>query len=293
MILDAYVGVLAALAAGGVALIVAGVRGRSASQSGAARLPGWLRQWWRGTDRSPAGRRRRHVLLVAAAGAGGAAYLLTWVPAVGLLVAMAVPGIPWLWSAGREEEQAIGRAEALTEWTRRLKDQLSTGAGLVAAITAAAGAAPTAIASEVGALAARLRSGTDPRQALHLLAHELDDPVADQVVAALLLHLQDRGQHLTEVLTAIAADAGSQVTMRREVHARRTQPRNTVRFMTVFGLVIALVVVRGELMLAYATPAGQVVLVVLAGGFVATLAWVRAMSRPPSQPRILGRARAA
>lgn len=290
MILDTYVALLAGLLAGGVVLLAGGLRGTTAPAGGTARPPGPVRRWWRGTGRSPADRRGRQALLLAAAGAGLAAYLLTRVPAVALLSAVAVPGIPWLWGAGRQEERAIGRAEALTEWTRRLKDQLSTGAGLVSAMTAAASTAPPAIAGEAGSLAARLQAGADPQRVLRRFAADLDDPVADQVVAALLLHLRDRGQHLTEVLAAIATDAASLVTMRREVHARRTQPRNTVRFMTIFGLVIALVVVRGDLMLAYATPAGQVVLLVLASGFVATLAWVRAMSRPPPQPRLLERA---
>lgn len=293
MILDAYVALLAGLLAGGFFTIIAGVRGGAAPPGSTVRPPGWLRRGWRNVGGSPAERRQRRVLLVAAVGAGLAAYLVTRVPAVGLLVAVAVPGIPWLWSAGGQEERAIARAEALSEWARRLKDQLATGAGLVAAIIAAGNAAPPAIAGEVRLLVARLRAGTEPTRALRAFASDLDDPVADQVVAALVLHLQDRGQHLTEVLAVLAADAAGQVSMRREVHARRTQPRNTVRFMTVFGLVIALVVVRGELMLAYTTPAGQAVLVVLAGGFAATLAWVRAMSRPPPQPRFLDPARVA
>jgi hypothetical protein len=52
--------------------------------------------------------------------------------------------------------------------------------------------------------------------------------------------------------------------------------------------VVALVLARADLLAAYTTPTGQVVLVVLAGLFVATLAWVRSMSRPPRQPRFLG-----
>ena len=287
MILDAYVAVMAALMTTGVLLIVVGLRGTTAPARSRARQAGRLRRWWLGTARSPAERRRRNLLLAGAAAIALTAYVLTGVPAVALLVAVAVPGLPWLWNVGRREERAITRAEALTDWTRRLKDQLSTGTGLMSAVVATASTAPPGVGGEVRMLAARIQAGADPRWALHEFANDLDDPVAEQVVAALLLHLQDRGQHLTEVLSAIAADAARQVTMRREVHARRTQPRNTVRFMTVFGLVIALVLVRGDLMAAYATPSGQVVLIVLSAGFVATLAWVRAMSLPPPQPRFL------
>lgn len=277
-----HAGLLGAVFAAGLLLVVAGWYGTPASTTGA----GAPRRWWPG-GRAPR-RPPRRAVPAAAVASGVAAYAVTGVPAVGLLVAAAVPGLPWLWNVGRVEERAIARVEALTDWTRRLKDQISTGAGLVSAVVATAGSAPAPITTEVGALARRLQAGTDPDRALRGFAGDLADPVADQVVAALLLHLRDRGQHLAEVLAAVARDAAAQVAMRREVHARRTQPRHTVRFMTVFGLVVALLLARADLLAVYTSPGGQVVLVVLAGLFVATLAWVRAMSRPPVQPRFLG-----
>lgn len=288
MILDAYVAVLAALAVGGTILVVAGLRGtREPVRRSDSTPAGRLRRWWHGTGTTPTERRTRQALLIAAAVVAVVAYLLTRVPAVALLAGLAIPGVPWLWSVGRREERAIARAEALGDWTRRLKDQLSTGAGLTSAIVGSAEVAPAAIAEPVRALASRLQAGTDPNRALYRFASELDDPVAEQVVAALLLHVADRGEHLTEVLGAIASDAAKQVSMRREVHAKRTQPRITVRFMTVFGLIVVAILARGDLMSAYATPRGQLVLLVLAGGFTGTLVWVRSLSRPPAQPGFL------
>lgn len=288
MLLDAYVAVLGGLAAGGVLLIVAGLRGTAEPlphpDTGIA---GRVQRVWGRLGGTPAERRTRQVLLVAAGVVGVGVFVLTGVPVVALLAAVAVPGVPWLWGVGKREERAIARAEALADWTRRLKDQLSTGAGLMSAVVNTTDAAPPVIAAEVRALAARLRSGADPRRSLYQFAADLDDPIAEQVVAALLLHLQDRGEHLSDVLSAIAADAGKQVSMRREVHAKRTQPRITVRFMTVFGLLVAAILARGELIDVYTTPGGQMVLLVLSGAFVATLVWVRSLSRPPSQPRFL------
>ncbi|QSB14924.1 type II secretion system F family protein [Natronosporangium hydrolyticum] len=288
ILLDAYVAVLAALAVGGVFLIVAGLAGGPAPTTPSdAPIVGRVRRFWRDLGGTPAERRTRQVLLVAAAVVAVLVFVLTGVPAVALLAGVAVPGVPWLWGVGKREQRGIERAEALGDWTRRLKDQLSTGAGLMSAIVNTTEAAPPIIAEEVGALAARLRTGADPKRALHRFAEELDDPIAEQVVAALLLHLQDRGEHLADVLAAIAADAGKQVSIRREVHAKRTQPRITVRFMTVFGLVIAAILARGELIEAYTSARGQLVLLVLASAFVATLVWVRSLSRPPAQPRFL------
>jgi Flp pilus assembly protein TadB len=288
LILDAYVGVLAALAVGGVILLVAGLRGTSRPPFRTeSQVTGRVRSWWRGTGTTAAERHTRQGLLIGAGVAAVAAYLVTGVPVAALLAGAAVPGVPWLWSVGRREERAILRAEALAEWTRRLKDQLSTGAGLTSAIVGSAEVAPAAITEPVRLLATRLQAGSDPRRALHQFASELDDPVAEHVVAALLLHVADRGEHLTEVLGALAADAAKQVSMRREVHAKRTQPRTTVRFMTGFGLLVVAILARGDLISAYTTARGQLVLLVLAGAFTATLVWVRSLSRPPAQPRFL------
>jgi Flp pilus assembly protein TadB len=287
MILDGYVAVLGALAGGGVVLVVAGLAGTAGPAGPGPAALERLRRWWRGPGSAGHRPGTRQVLLIGAGLAAVTGYLVTGVPAIGLLAGAAVPGVPWLWQAGRREQRAIARVQALGDWTRRLKDQLSTGAGLVSAVVATAEAAPTAIAGEVHGVASRLRTGADPAAALRRFADELADPVADQVVAALLLHLADRGEHLGEVLAAIAADTGRQVSMRREVHARRTQPRVTVRFMTGFGLLTAGLLARGDLLSAYATARGQLVLLALAAGFVATLAWVRSLSQPPAQPRYL------
>jgi Flp pilus assembly protein TadB len=288
MILDAYVAVLAALAVGGVLLVVAGIRGTTEPprrfDSPAANR---LQRWWRGAGITPAERRTRQALLIAAGLVTILVYVITGIPAVALLAGVAVPGVPWLWRVGKREELAIARAEALGDWTRRLKDQLSTGTGLTSAIVGTAEVVPPIIAEQVYMLTARLQAGTDPRRALYQFAADLDDPIAEQVVAALLLHLADRGEHLAEVLAAIATDTAKQVSMRREVHAKRTQPRTTVRFMTVFGLIVAGILGRGDLLEAYTTPAGQLVLLALAGAFVGTMVWVRSLSKPPAQPRFL------
>lgn len=286
-ILDAYVAVLGALAAGGIVLVIAGLRGTTTPAGHRPGPPSRLRRWWRGSGRTRGERTARQALLVGGAVVGVLGYAISGVPAIGLLTGLAVPGIPWLWGVGKREERAIARAEALGDWTRRLKDELAAGTGLTSAIVATADTAPTVIAGEVRALAARLQAGANPQRALYQFAADLDDAVAEQVVVVLLLHLSDRGQHLTDVLSAIAADTAKQVSMRREVHAKRTQPRNTVRFMTVFGVLVVLLLARGDLMTVYATPRGQVILVVLAGAFFATVAWVRSMSQPPPQQRFL------
>lgn len=247
-----------------------------------------LRRLWSGAGGSPRQQRRRQALLLAAVAAGALAFLLTGLPVVGLLVAVAVPGAPWLFAVGRAEQQAIARIEAVGEWTRRLKDVSATGQGLQQAIISTVATAPEEIGEEVRLLAARLQAGWVGREALLAFAGEIGDPVCDEVTAALILHLTDRGERLGDVLGAIATAAAAEVATRREVEAKRTQPRFAVRFLT--GMTLATVaygLINPDYLRPYGTATGQLVMVVLGALFIALLVWVRSMSQPPPPLRIL------
>nr|WP_203715630.1 type II secretion system F family protein [Asanoa siamensis] len=247
-----------------------------------------LRRLWTGASDHPRDRRRHQTLLVCAAAAGALAFLVTGLPVVGLLVAIAVPGTPWLFTVGRAEQRAVARIEAIGEWTRRLKDVSGTGQGLQQAIVGTVATVPEQIQDEVRLLAARLQAGWQARAALLAFADDIADPVADQVVAALILHLSDRGERLGDVLGSIASAAAAEVATRREVEAKRTQPRFAVRFLTgMVLLVLGYGLVNPDYMRPYGTPTGQIVMVVLGGIFVALLAWVRTMSLPPKAARFL------
>jgi Flp pilus assembly protein TadB len=248
----------------------------------------WLRRLWQGSGTTRSEHLRHQALLGAAVLAGALAFLLTGLPVIGLLVAVAVPGTPWLFTAGKAERRVIARIEAVGEWTRRLKDMSSTGQGLQQAIIGTVATAPEEIEEEVRLLAARLQAGWLARPALLAFADEIGDPVCDQVVAALILHLTDRGERLGDVLGSIASAAAAEVATRREVEAKRTQPRFAVRFLTGMTLLIlAYGLINPEYMRPYGTPLGQIVMIVLGSGFVALLAWVRTMSQPPRPVRFL------
>ena len=286
------ISLIAALAGAAVVggLILAGVAifGRPGPARPDSPLTVRLRRLWNGSDPSAAGRRRHHALVIVAVAGGALAWLLTGLPVAGVLVGVAIPGAPWLFTVGRAEQRSIARVEALGEWTRRLKDVSNVGQGLQQAIVSTAATAPEMINEEVRTLAARLRAGENPRDALLLFADEMADPVADQVVAALILHLTDRGERLSDVLASIAAGAAADVATRREVEAKRTQPRFAVRFLTgVTLLVLVAGLLNPTYMRPYGTPLGQAVMVVLGSIFVALLVWVRSMSLPPPVPRFL------
>lgn len=279
----------------GGALVVAGVVLGVFAVIGTARPPRprsstvlWWGRVWNGTGLSASERRLRRTLLFGALTAGVIGWLVTRMPIAGLLAAVAVPGVPWLLTVGNSEKRAIIRIEAVGEWSRRLKDISSTGVGLQQAIVSSTATAPASIATEIGTLAARLQAGWNGRIALLMFADEIADPVCDQVVAALILHLSDRGEHLGDVLSSIASAAAAEVATRREVEAKRTQPRFAVRFLT--GLTLLVLVYgasRPDYMRPYHTTSGQLVMAGLGGVFILLLVWVRAMSLPPRPPRFL------
>ncbi|MFC4149027.1 type II secretion system F family protein [Micromonospora mangrovi] len=249
---------------------------------------GGVRRLWTGSGASRREQRNHQVLLGGAVVAGALAFLLTGLPVVGLLVALAVPGVPWLFAVGRAEQRAIARIEAVGEWTRRLKDISGTGQGLQQAIIGTIATAPEEIQEEVRTLAARLQAGWLARAALLAFADEIGDPVCDQVVAALILHLTDRGERLGDVLGSIASAASAEVATRREIEAKRTQPRFAVRFLTGMTLAtLAYGLVNREYVQPYGTVFGQVVMAILGAAFIGLLVWVRSMSQPPRPARFL------
>ncbi|MGC5031478.1 type II secretion system F family protein [Micromonospora sp. DT229] len=277
----------AACVAGLVLTVVALVGTRRPPGPAPGAGPG-IGRLWRGSGTTAREQQAHQTLLIGAVVAGALAFLLTGLPVVGLLVAIAVPGTPWLFSVGRAEQRAIARIEAVGEWTRRLKDVSATGQGLQQAIIGTVGTAPEEIQEEVRLLAARLQAGWLARSALLAFADEIGDPVCDQVVAALILHLTDRGERLGDVLGSIASAAAAEVTTRREIEAKRTQPRFAVRFLTGMTLAtIAYGLFNAEYVQPYGTFFGQLVMAVLGAAFVGLLAWVRSMSQPPRPARFL------
>ncbi|ASW57337.1 secretion system protein [Plantactinospora sp. KBS50] len=276
----------AACVAGAVLAVVALVGTRRPPRPAGPAGP--LRRIWQGGSPHPADRRRHQTLLIVAVALGALAFLLTGLPVVGLLVAVAVPGVPWLFTVGKAERRAIARIEAVGEWTRRIKDVSATGQGLQQAIVGTVPTAPDQIAGEVRLLATRLQAGWSGRAALLAFADDIADPVCDQVVAALVLHLTDRGERLGDVLGSIATGAAAEVATRREVEAKRTQPRFAVRFLTAMTLaVLAYGLINPDYMAPYREPVGQLVMVMLAGAFIGLLAWVRSMSQPAPPARFL------
>jgi Flp pilus assembly protein TadB len=233
-------------------------------------------------------RHARRAMLTLAVAATVAVWLLTGWPVGGLLAGLAVLGGPWLLTVGAAERHMITRLEAVETWTRRLKDLVKTGHGLISGIVTSARTAPAPIAAEVGELAAELQAGADPQQALDRFADQLADFKADEVIAALKLHANDRGQRLADVLTSVAQSAAREVVMRRGVAAKRAEPRFVTRFMTgLIGIVLVVVFANGAYARPYGQLLGQLVLLAATLMLVGLLIWIRRLTLPPRSRRFL------
>ncbi|MEU1623124.1 type II secretion system F family protein [Streptomyces sp. NPDC005722] len=274
----------AALVAGLVGMVI-GVTGTEAPK----RPSLWSRL--RAASAAGVGRQalqQRRTRLAVGAVAGAAVWALTGVFVAGVLVLLAVPGVPWLLAPTKGASARIGRLEALGDWTQRLSNVLRLGRGLDEALALSGKGVPEAIAGEVGDLVDRLAVGWRPADALRAFSDALDDVTADKVVAALVLSATDRGPGLAQALDDLAASVHEEVAKRRQIEADRAKPRTTVRWMTLITLGV---VAFGFLIPGYTAPygslLGQLVLALLAAAFVAVLVWMRQLADHHPVPRFL------
>ncbi|MCI0689733.1 MAG: type II secretion system F family protein, partial [Sporichthyaceae bacterium] len=176
------------------------------------------------------------------AGAIGAALAVLvvtrWV-AVAVATAVTVLVWPWLFGGARGQKTAIARLEALAAWIESVRDTVATGTALPEALPASAASAHPLIAPALWDLVDRMRAREPLDAALLEFADQLDDPTADEVIAALHLTMRTQGVQLKAVLSALATATRQQLQVRRQVEAERRSARRAQR--VILGLFAAMV----------------------------------------------------
>jgi Flp pilus assembly protein TadB len=215
-------------------------------------------------------------------------WLLTGWPAIGGLAASVAIIAPKLLGARARREATRARSEALAAWAEMLRDTVSSHAGLREAISITAKVAPKPIRAEVQLLSARAEREPLTR-ALRQFAAELDDPVADLIVAALVIAADRQAHRLSELLSQIAASAREQVGMRTRVETGRARTYASSRALVLitFGFAAMLMVFSPKYMEPYDSFVGQLVLAGIGGLFAAALWGLVELSKPAAAPRIL------
>lgn len=262
----------------GLWLVISGLSRRVRPQGG--QLAARLRR---------AGGGRAPLWLVAALAAAAVVGLVTGWPVAGLLAGAGVWALPGVLAGARTSGRAQARLEAVAFWAEGLKGTLAAGAGLEQVIVATAGSSPVPIRAEVTGLAQAIGSGVRLPEALRAFADDLNDPDGDRVVAALLLAATGRARHLGEQLGALAAAAREQAAARLRVDTEWATTRTSVRVIIVITVLMAagMVTFNRSFLEPYDSAAGQAVLAVVGGLFVAGFVWLGRLSRIARQPRIL------
>jgi len=217
-----------------------------------------------------------------------ASWALTGWPMAGVIGGAVAMTIPMLVSAREARAAALAKTAALASWAEMLRDTMSGHAGLNQAIAVTADVAPEPIRAHVRALAVRAERHS-LSAALRTFAVETANPVADLIVAALVIADERQARDLTKLLSEIASSARQQSAMRMRVETgrARTYAQSQALVAITLMLVIVLLLCSPEFLEPYDSFGGQVVLAVIGALFAAALLGLVELGRPVDTPRLL------
>ena len=265
-------------------IVAAGLVGLVAAVKGISLLPPRSSS----SGRSKLQLRPMHLVAVMA---GVLILLITGWPVAAIATAAAVVFVPQVLGGGKSAKAMIAKAEALSNWTRRLADLISSGAAGSTrdAMRRSLSSVPQPIAGEVNRLVHRMGpQGTET--ALRQFAREVADPAAEKIAGVLILRDRNGGPGLADVLTALAQDLDERSRMIREVESERAKPRSNMRFIIIItaALMLAMMLFARTFLSSYNSVLGQLLLAGVAAIFAVALRWMRTLSDPPPNLKVLG-----
>ncbi|MFF3517383.1 type II secretion system F family protein [Streptomyces sp. NPDC002573] len=239
------------------------------------------------TARLPADWTARRVVIAVMTGVVTGA-LTTW-PVAAVLTTVGMLTLPGLLGPDRQTARRTERMEALALWTEMLRDTLSAAAGLEQAVLATADIAPAALETELHALATAVRAGRPLPPALRAFADDVEDPLADVVVAALVMAAEQQASQLAPLLGELAESVREQVAMRQRIDAGRASVRTGVRVtvITTLGMAVGLVVFNRPYLDPLNTPTGQMVLAVVGVLFAVSFTYLTVIGRIEEPVRLV------
>ncbi|WP_286960193.1 type II secretion system F family protein [Arsenicicoccus sp. UBA7492] len=203
-----------------------------------------------------------------------------------VLAPLVAIGLPRLLSPPPRETPE--HLEAIEEWVRALHGLLVANPQLKTAIVATLPSAPALIRDDVERLVSRIQARRPLDAALYQFAADLDSPIGDFVVSALVMSANVSGAGLTRSLDAIAIEVADEVRARRDISIEHAKAFATCRAVSVIMILIAIGVIfftpYGRV---YTTPIGQLALALITSLFAGCLAWMRAASVVASPERFL------
>ncbi len=224
-----------------------------------------------GFAHAPTGRPVLIAVVLAAVGAA-VAWLVTGLPAVALVAAVAAGWSPFAWFCARGRRLRRSRRALWSDVCELLISSARAGMSLPDAVSALAVSGPPPLRGAFARFAADMAaSGHFDSSALRLKA-ALADPASDRIIETLRMARQVGGTELIGVLRALSASVRADATLRAEVEARQSWVRGAAVVGVVAPwVVLGLLAIRPEGAAAYATTGG--VVVVLVGAVVSVVAY--------------------
>lgn len=216
--------------------------------------------------------------------------LSRWVVAA-VAVAALVALWPQLFAGAAQEQLRINRLEALIIWVEGMRDTMAASIALQQALGGSYDTASPLLREALlrvkGLLAARLPMPL----ALMTLADDLDDELADYVIAALISQQGSKGAALRKTLDGVVLTAREDLAMRRRVaNSRRELRRGSLILLGIFAAFTGFFVTFAHVYVApYATVTGQIMLCVVLGFAGAGFMRMRQLAQPRNVPAYLRR----
>ncbi len=269
--------VLGALVGAGVMLAAAGLRGHAVVAP---------------PLHTPLAARVDRIALRLACGASGAVVVTaaTHWPVAGVAAALTLWSAPDMARGRDRHRREIARTEAIATWTEQLRDTLAAASGLEQAIAATAAVAPAALSGPIARLAGR--AAYEPLSgALRQFAEDVDSPLADFVVAALVIATEREARDVGPLLGHLADCARDDARMRSRVWVSRARTRSATRIITaaIAIFVAGLLVLNRAYLAPYDSPGGQVVLAGVITAFAVALMAMRRLGQLTMPDRFIAR----
>ncbi|MGW9628711.1 type II secretion system F family protein [Microbacterium sp. NPDC055521] len=212
------------------------------------------------------------VMVAIAAVSAALAWLLTGIPVLAGLAALAGAAAPVMFLRGRRLRLRKARRQMWPDVCDLLVAAIRVGLSLPDAVASLAESAPPAVRAAFAVFARDLQSTGRFESSLDRLKATLADPIADRIVETLRMARQVGGTELTGVLRALSSSVRADAALRGEVEARQSWIRGAAVLGAVAPWVIlGLLAMRPEGRDAYGSPEG--VIVILVGAVVSVVAF--------------------
>ena len=240
--------------------------------------------WWRQRWTRATGYRLAAVVVV-----GFTVGAVTRWPVAAVLAGLLAWAAPVLFGSGKAEEQQVAKLEAIASWTEALRGSLRSYAGIEQAIRDTASLAKPPIATQVAGLSGALSAGVRLPEALEAFKSDVDHHAADLVATSLRRAAASHAGNLASQLGWLAQAVRDRVAAVQRVETARTETKTSARLVIIIVVTVGvgLWVLNRPLLEPYNSPAGQVVLAVVAGIWVAAAVWLQRLTRIPEPARVL------